>query len=60
MTSEEVSGNVEIVKHSLLVGPKNICTGKRCVKKYLRIVCKRKLVNSDKKKCKQTELGITI
>jgi hypothetical protein len=50
MTSEEVSGNVEIVKHSILVGPKNMCTGKRCVKKYLRIVCKRKLVNSDKKK----------
>lgn len=50
MTSEEVSGNVEIVKHNILIGPKNICIGKRCVKKYLRIVYKRKLVNSDKKK----------
>lgn len=42
--------NVEIVEHSILIGPKNICVGKRCVKKYLRIVCKRKLFNSDKRK----------
>ena len=43
---------VEIVQRSILIWPKNICTGKRCVKKYLRIVCKRKLAKSDKKKTK--------
>jgi len=40
----------EIVKRSILIGPKNMCIGKRCIKKYLRIVCKRKLVKSDRKK----------